>query len=171
VNFDPMKSVTLTVPLMVDSPELVKSALCVVLLGEDEPVDEDEPLDEEPVSLAVDEASVVPVPVSLCARTPSAARHSVHTGRDNMIAAALNQLSLDREIAGGEEQVQRGTGKAQTRESVCGRFVEQDNNGSDLQHQQAICSGGPVMMGRCWILPTESGGTSQTLAVFSQGPC
>jgi hypothetical protein len=117
VYLDPMKSVTLTVPLMVDSPELVKSALWVVLLDDDEPVDEDEPLDEEePVSLAVDEASVVPVPVSLCARTPSAARHNIHTGRDNMIAAVLNKLSRGREIAGGEEQVQRGTGNAQTRE-------------------------------------------------------
>jgi hypothetical protein len=106
VNLDPMKSVTLTVPLMVESPELVKSALSVVVLDDDEPVDEDEPLVEEPVSLAIDEASV-PVPVSLCARTPSAARHSVHTGRDNMIAAVLDQLSSSKEIAGGEEQVQR----------------------------------------------------------------
>jgi hypothetical protein len=82
----PVKSLTLTVEPIVRIPELVNSALSVVLLDDEEPVDE-----------AVDEASVpvpVPVPVSLCACTPSAARHSIHTGRDNMVAAMLNQLCL-----------------------------------------------------------------------------
>lgn len=88
----PMKSLMATELLMVDKSELVNSkamyeALSVVPLDDEEPVEED-----EPVSLAVVEAPV-PVPVSSCARTPSAARHSIHTGRDNMIAAVLNQLS------------------------------------------------------------------------------
>ena len=81
----PLKSLTRTVELIVRIPELVNSALSVVLLEAEEPVDE--------AVEAVDEASV-PVPVSLCACTPSAARHSIHTGRDNMTAAMLNQLSL-----------------------------------------------------------------------------
>jgi len=85
----PLKSLTRTVELMVRMPELVNSALSVVLLDDEDPVDE--ALDE------VDEASVPdPVPVSLCACTPSAARQSIHTGRDNMMAAVLNQLLRDR---------------------------------------------------------------------------
>jgi len=94
----PLKSLTRTVELIVRIPELVNSALSVVLLEVEESVDED-------VDEAVDDASApVPVPVSLCACTPSAKRHSIHTGRDNMIAAMLNQLSRQKEIAGGEEQ-------------------------------------------------------------------
>ena len=80
----PLKSLTRTVLLMVRIPELVNSALSVV------PLDDEELVDEE----AVDEASVEdPVPVSLCACTPSAARHSIHSGRGNMMATMLNQLS------------------------------------------------------------------------------
>jgi hypothetical protein len=62
----PLKSLTRTVELIVRIPEFVNSALSVVLLDEEELVDE-----------AVDKASLedaVPVPVSLCACTPSAAR-------------------------------------------------------------------------------------------------
>ena len=89
----PLKSLTRTVPLIVRIPELVNSALSVVPLEDEELVDE-----------AVDEASVVdPVPVSLCACTPSAARHSIHTGRDNMMAAMLNQSLCRKEKASNRE--------------------------------------------------------------------
>lgn len=78
----PLKSLTRTVVLIVLIPEFVNSALSVVPLEDEDLVDE-----------AVDEASVVdPVPVSLCACTPSAARHNIHNGRGNMMAAMLNQL-------------------------------------------------------------------------------
>ena len=87
----PLKSLTRTVLLIVRMPELVNSALSVVPLE-----------DEELVDVAVEEVSVPdPVPVSLCACTPSAARHSIHTGRDNMMAAImLNRLPCRKEIAG-----------------------------------------------------------------------
>jgi hypothetical protein len=93
----------------------VYSALLVVRLDDDEPV-------EEPVCLAVDEASL-PDPVSSCACTPSAASHNIHTGRDNMIVAVLNRLPVSKERASGEERVQRGTARGRPLTSVCGRFV------------------------------------------------
>jgi hypothetical protein len=106
----PLKSLTRTVLLMVRIPELVNSALSVV------PLDDEELVDEE----AVDEASVEdPVPVSLCACTPSAARHSIHNGRGNMMAAMLNQLSSKKEKAGSEEL----TGQ-QSRRKVRRTFVK-----------------------------------------------
>jgi hypothetical protein len=105
----PLKSLTRTVVLMVRMPELVNSALSVVLLEDEELVDE-----------AVDEASVVdPVPVSLCACTPSAARHSNHNGRGNMMAEMLNQSPCKKEIAGSGEQTE-----PQGRRKVRRRFVK-----------------------------------------------
>lgn len=54
-------------------------------------------------------------------------------------------------------------------------FVEDlwDENGSDLQHQHTVASGASddrSLLERSQ-LPTESGGNSQTLDGFSQGPC
>lgn len=93
----PLKSLTRTVLLIVRIPELVNSALSVVL-----------PDDEERVDVAVDEASVVdPVPVSLCACAPSAARHNIHNGRGNMTAEMLNQVSCGQEI--GEVESKQGS--------------------------------------------------------------
>lgn len=83
----PEKSLTGMVVLRVDRSEFVNSALLVVR-------DRDDDDDEESVAEAVVEAPV-PVPVSSCARTASAARHSIHTGRDNMIAAVLDSLSVE----------------------------------------------------------------------------
>ena len=85
--------------LIVDRSEFVNSkgvysALLVVREDDDEPVD-----------VAEVEASD-PVPVSLCACTPNAAKHSIHAGRVNMIAVTLlSWPSLQVEIAGNEEQV------------------------------------------------------------------
>ena len=91
------ESLTRTVLLIVRIPELVNSALSVVL-----------PDDEERVDVAVDEASVVdPVPVSLCACAPSEARHNIHNGRGNMTAEMLNQVSCGQEI--GEVESKQGS--------------------------------------------------------------
>ena len=106
----PLKSLTRTVLLMVRIPELVNSALSVV------PLDDEELVDEE----AVDEASVEdPVPVSLCACTPSAARHNIHSGRGNMMAVMLNQILCKKEIPGSGEQTE-----PQSRRKVRRTFVK-----------------------------------------------
>ena len=103
----PEKSLTGTVVLMVDRSEFVNSKPVTSALLEVRERD-----DEESVAVAVVETSV-PVPVSSCARTASAARHSIHTGRDNMIATVLNQLSRRGEIAGS-----KGSSTASSRQSL-----------------------------------------------------
>jgi hypothetical protein len=105
----PLKSLTRTVVLIVRMPELVNSALSVVPLEDEDLVDE-----------AVDEASVVdPVPVSLCACTPSPARHNIHSGRGNMMAAMFDQVPYKKEIAGSGEQTE-----PQSRRKVRRTFVK-----------------------------------------------
>jgi hypothetical protein len=99
VNFDPTKSVTGIVVLMVDRSEFVNSkavysALLEELVLEEEEDDDDD--DDEPVSVAVVETPV-PVPVSSCALAPRAARHSTHTCRDNMIVPPMLELSSGEE--------------------------------------------------------------------------
>lgn len=128
VYLAPLKSVTWTVLLMVDKSELVNSALAVVLLEDEEPDDEAEDEDE-------DEA-LVPVPVSLCACTPSAARHSIHTGRDNMIAAMLNQLSRRKE--GDSGWWRASATKSRQSFDACLSRIGGTKDGSDLQLQQAM---------------------------------
>jgi hypothetical protein len=98
VNFEPTKSVTGIVVLMVDRSEFVNSkavysALLEELVLEEEEDDDD---DDEPVSVAVVETPV-PVPVSSCALAPRAARHSTHTCRDNMIVPPMLELSSGEE--------------------------------------------------------------------------
>jgi hypothetical protein len=98
VNFEPTKSVTGIVVLMVDRSEFVNSkavysALLEELVLEEEEDDDD---DEEPVSVAVVETPV-PVPVSSCALAPRAARHSTHTCRDNMMVPPMLELSSGEE--------------------------------------------------------------------------
>jgi hypothetical protein len=101
VNFEPIKSVTGMVVLIVDRSEFVNSkavysALLEELVLEDEDEDDDDDDDdEEPVSVAVVETPV-PVPVSSCAFAPRAARHSTHTCRDNMIVPPMLEMSSGR---------------------------------------------------------------------------
>ena len=105
VNFEPLKSVTGMVVLMVDRSELVNSnAVYSALL---ELLDLEEEDDEESVCVAVVETPV-PVPVSSCALAPRAARHSTHTCRDNMIVPPMLELSSRKmRRAGGERTTLR----------------------------------------------------------------
>jgi len=97
VNFEPTKSVTGIVVLIVDRSEFVNSkAVYSALLEELVLEEEDDDEDEEPVSVAVVETPV-PVPVSSCALAPRAARHSTHTCRDNMIVPPMLELSSGEE--------------------------------------------------------------------------
>lgn len=105
VNFEPTKSVTGMVVLIVDRSEFVNSkAVYSALLEELVLEAEDEDDDDEPVSVTVVETPV-PVPVSSCALAPRAARHSTHTCRDNMIVPPMLELSSRRiRRAGGSGQ-------------------------------------------------------------------
>jgi hypothetical protein len=105
VNFEPTKSVTGMVVLIVDRSEFVNSkAVYSALLEELVLEAEDEDDDDEPVSVTVVETPV-PVPVSSCALAPRAARHSTHTCRDNMIVSPMLELSSGRmRRAGGSGQ-------------------------------------------------------------------
>ena len=120
------------------------------------------------MAVAVVETSV-PVPVSSCARTASAARHSIHTGRDNMIAAVLNKLSRGGEVAGRAKQVvvQRATGKVSP--DVCREFRE-SQGGLDVQRQQTITCG-PGYDGSLLDVSPRRAAACKTPDAYSQGPC
>lgn len=88
VYSEPTKSLTAMVVLIVERSEFVNSNAVdsglSVVEGEEEAseaVSVDEPVAEAVVDMSV------PVPVSSCALTPSAARHNSHTGLDNMMAS------------------------------------------------------------------------------------
>lgn len=93
VNFEPLKSVTGMVVLIVDRSEFVNSKAVYSALLELLDLEEDD--DEESVCVAVVETPV-PVPVSSCALAPRAARHNTHTCRDNMIFSPMLELSSRR---------------------------------------------------------------------------
>ena len=106
VNFEPLKSVTGIVVLMVDRSELVNSKAVYSALLELLDLEEEDD-DDESVCVAVVETPV-PVPVSSCALAPRAARHSTHTCRDNMIVLPMLELSSGKmRRAGGERTTLR----------------------------------------------------------------
>jgi len=169
VNFEPIKSVTGMVVLIVDRSEFVNSkavysALLEELVLEDEDDEDDD--DEEPVSVAVVETPV-PVPVSSCALAPRAARHSTHTCRDNMIVPPMLEMSS------GRMRRARVSGQGSGLEADGGRRVSSGVNGrmrwdgvrsteSTGRLRRAGDDGSTTA-----LIPTESRGSMQTLAVFS----
>lgn len=163
VNSEPEKSLMAMVVLIVERSEFVNSK--AVDSGLSVVEGDSEVPDEERVAEAVVDISV-PVPVSSCALTPSAARHSSHTGRDNMVAS---MSLLFRALQKGDSRQYEGKQSIEQAEQVEHRRMDEI-----YRFNPPSQTGRWVMMGLLMGLPTETCACPQTVRrshAFSQGPC